>query len=358
MINIVYLTLNTINRKIYIGVHSTNSDEVFDGYLGCGVFVNKTLNSPKTPFQFAVKKYGFKAFERITLFKCNTIEEALEIESIIVNEEFLKRKDVYNAIVGGGLPPRLNKEVSQYSLDGKFIKQYDSIEIASKEVGAAFSACISNALIYKTVSFGYLWSYNKVDNLNISDFKNTIQKIEVNVYNENGEYLKSYDTLTEAAKDFSVKHTTISDAMKSGRKYKNFYFSSIKLSILPIKKEFDNSSELHQYDLNGVYIKSFRNRSDLKSKLGIPTTGLADAIYKSFPFEGFRWSLEKMSQLDNINELKITSLGKRIGQYTQTGELVKIYDTVRECRKDFGNVSKVLKGTVNHCKNFMFKYIE
>ena len=220
------------------------------------------------------------------------------------------------------------------------------------------SACISNALIYKTVSFGYLWFYDKVDNLNISDFKNTIQKIEVNVYNENGEYLKSYDTLTEAAKDFSVKHTTISDAMKSGRKYKNFYFSSIKLSILPIKKEFDNSSELHQYDLNGVYIKSFRNRSDLKSKLGIPTTGLADAIYKSFPFEGFRWSLEKMSQLDNINELKITSLGKRIGQYTQTGELVKIYDTVRECRKDFGNVSKVLKGTVNHCKNFMFKYIE
>ena len=151
MINIVYLTINTVNNKIYVGVHSTDNDEIFDGYIGNGVFVSKVPKSPKTPFQLAVKKYGVKAFERITLFRCNTMEEALEIEAIIVDENFLKRKDVYNAIVGGGLPPMLNKNIYQYSLDGTFISEYNSVEKASKQMGAAFAGVISNAASYKTV---------------------------------------------------------------------------------------------------------------------------------------------------------------------------------------------------------------
>ena len=40
------------------------------------------------------------------------------------------------------------------------------------------------------------------------------------------------------------------------------------------------------------------------------------------------------------------------------GELVKVFNTVRECRKQFPNVSKVLNGNANHCHNFKFKYIQ
>lgn len=40
------------------------------------------------------------------------------------------------------------------------------------------------------------------------------------------------------------------------------------------------------------------------------------------------------------------------------GELVKIYNTLRECRKDFPNVSKVLNGSAKHCHHFTFKYIK
>jgi len=47
----------------------------------------------------------------------------------------------------------------------------------------------------------------------------------------------------------------------------------------------------------------------------------------------------------------------KVGQYTLSGELVKIYDTVREARKDFSNVNKVLKGTASQCKGYTFKYI-
>ena len=59
---IVYLTTNLksyVNGtpRIYVGVHKVYNDpNIFDGYLGCGVWVNKpnTYMNPKTPFQYAV----------------------------------------------------------------------------------------------------------------------------------------------------------------------------------------------------------------------------------------------------------------------------------------------------------------
>lgn len=53
----------------------------------------------------------------------------------------------------------------------------------------------------------------------------------------------------------------------------------------------------------------------------------------------------------------IVGYGK-IGQYTMDGKLVKVFNTLREAKVEFPNVSKVLRGTANHCHNFKFKYIE
>lgn len=41
---IVYLTKNLKSKingtnKIYIGVHKTENPEIFDGYIGCGVYI-------------------------------------------------------------------------------------------------------------------------------------------------------------------------------------------------------------------------------------------------------------------------------------------------------------------------------
>ena len=48
---------------------------------------------------------------------------------------------------------------------------------------------------------------------------------------------------------------------------------------------------------------------------------------------------------------------RKVGQFDLNGNLIKIYNTVRECRKDFGNVSRVLSGKCKQCKNYIFKYI-
>ena len=95
MKHIIYQTTNKINNKIYIGYHYQNTDPyTFDGYWGSGV---KLLN--------AIKKYGISNFTRETLFVFDDEKVALEKELEIVNEAFIKRSDVYNVAVGGGLPP-------------------------------------------------------------------------------------------------------------------------------------------------------------------------------------------------------------------------------------------------------------
>ena len=56
-----------------------------------------------TKIKKAIEKYGIKNFKKEILFDFNTEKEMLEKEKEIVNEEFLKRNDVYNMVLGGNV---------------------------------------------------------------------------------------------------------------------------------------------------------------------------------------------------------------------------------------------------------------
>lgn len=56
---------------------------------------------PKSPFQYAVKKYGVSSFERTVLFIYDTAKEAYAKEHEIVTEEFINYDHTYNIAIGG-----------------------------------------------------------------------------------------------------------------------------------------------------------------------------------------------------------------------------------------------------------------
>ena len=103
---IVYLTtnlksqINGINR-IYVGVHKTENPSIFDGYLGCGCYINQpsTYMYPKTPFQYAVKKYGVQSFRREILFIFDNKQDAYNKEAEIVNTDFLIIINLYISLI-------------------------------------------------------------------------------------------------------------------------------------------------------------------------------------------------------------------------------------------------------------------
>jgi hypothetical protein len=84
----IYKTTNLINKKIYIGLHSTN--DIDDSYLGSGVFLKK-----------AIRKYGYKNFKKEILFVFDNKQDMIKKEKELVTEEFCLRKDNYNMVKGG-----------------------------------------------------------------------------------------------------------------------------------------------------------------------------------------------------------------------------------------------------------------
>ena len=146
---IVYLTINTENNKIYIGVHKTENPDIFDGYIGCGVIINNpsSYSNPETPFQYAVKKYGASSFRRFTLKVFDNIEDALELEKDLVTPSFLKREDVYNVTIGGNLG-NYYFPVNQFDLKGNFLKTWDNAQLAADFYHIS-STAIYNAMKFK-----------------------------------------------------------------------------------------------------------------------------------------------------------------------------------------------------------------
>ena len=115
-----FLSTNKINNKIYIGVHETENPNIFDGYIGCGVYKHQpsTYMYPKTPFQYAVKKYGVDAFERVVLFIYDDEISAYKKEAELVDLNFIKQAHVYNACIGGDIAHNY-KKLYQFDLTGK-----------------------------------------------------------------------------------------------------------------------------------------------------------------------------------------------------------------------------------------------
>ena len=85
---IIYKITNNINGKIYIGKHKT--EKIDDNYFGSGIALKRSI-----------KKYGKQNFTFHLEIELQNEEEMNLLEKFVVNEEFLKRSDVYNLKEGG-----------------------------------------------------------------------------------------------------------------------------------------------------------------------------------------------------------------------------------------------------------------
>ncbi len=355
---IVYLTTNKVNNKIYVGVHGTETPYKFDGYLGCGVKVNdrSTYFHPKYPFEFAVSKYGPKNFIRKTLKVFDTLEDALEFEKQIVCSEFIARSDTYNVTLGGSVPPKRVKIIYQYDLEGNFIKEWESITEASLHYKCS-SSTIGQAIFDRTPRLKFLWTDYKYDKLDLSTFKIDANKTKCYIYDAAGNLLKEFPSISNAAKYFNDTTGAISNSIKGKYCYKKqYYISDIRYEQFPIKEKISYENGFYKYDLEGNFIEHIKTPEELRKNLNVKNTS---AVYRAIRTGntafGFQWTKDYVPKMKPI---KLTTSSRKVGKYTKDGQLVEVFNTVREAKKDTCGAPNVLNGKRKTAGGYIWKYID
>ena len=72
----------------------------------------------------------------------------------------------------------------------------------------------------------------------------------------------------------------------------------------------------------------------------------------------FQWNFENPLKMHDITSRVGKGAKRKVGQYTKEGELVKVFESVKSCRKEFTNVGRCLSGKVDMANGFVFKFLE
>lgn len=357
---IVYCTTCIVNNKIYVGVHKTNP-EIFDGYIGDNCYINRpsTYEKGKYKFHKAVKKYGVKNFKRAIISIFDNEDDAFALEADIVNEDFLKRTDVYNTALGGRCGSSVSQRIAcyQYDENGIFIKKHNSYLDASIEMSRNLRS-IQRAIKDKHKCAGYYFTNIFYDKLDLSKMYNYegLNKIPIYQYDLNGKYECCYESIKDAARVLNYNDSSIGKSIKLGIPYREKQFSTtFSLEYSNAKSTQITSQEVHQYDLEGNYIASYKNIQQAKNTLKIKNN-IYQAIKLGNLCGGFQWSFEK---LNKIAPVKPTSgRARKIGKYDKDWNLIKEYKSLAECKRENGSgMQHVLTGRDQFAKGFRYKYL-
>lgn len=267
---IVYLTVNKINGKVYVGVHKTNKPDEFDGYLGCGCRINSYKHRKDTVFGRAVIKYKPENFSRHTLFCFDSEAEAYEMEEKIVTPAWVKSSKNYNVQVGGLYSKdntRNERQVFCYDLKGHFLRSFKSITEASMNNNVDRKS-ITDCAEGKTFRGGdYIWSFDKQDKIqpNYSKRNETV----IHQYDRySGQYIRTFNSMIAAAN--SVKQTSTSNITNCAKGFRNeahgFRWSYEKVDVLDAR--LAKHIPVLQYSLDGDFIGEYDSAKDAANALG------------------------------------------------------------------------------------------
>lgn len=134
-----------------------------------------------------------------------------KLNNKIENLEFATNKEQQIHKHAIGLGNNFTRKVKQYDLNWNFIKEYDSIVLAAKEMNVSKGTIRGVLIKYRKTSAGYIWRYSD-DTDNDFTEKITINKNRgrsVGQYDLNMNLIKKHDSIAEAGRNIGIHKNNI-----------------------------------------------------------------------------------------------------------------------------------------------------
>jgi hypothetical protein len=171
------------------------------------------------------------------------------------------------------------KELHQYSLDGKYIKSFIDKHQAAEEIGgiARFIInCASGNFGRGRTYYGFLWSYEKKDKL--PKFEKDLPFKEVYQYSLNGKYIRSFNSVKEAASFVGGNGSNISHSARGTKgtpTAKGFLWSFKK--VKKVKPVEPKKKPINVYKNNKLY-KTFMSISQASKELNLSRSTITNYL--------------------------------------------------------------------------------
>lgn len=358
---IVYLTKNKKSKingqyRIYIGVHQTENPEIFDGYIGCGVKVQQasTFKYPKSAFQYAVKKYGVDAFERITLFIFDTEEEAYKKEAEIVTQDFINLDYTYNRVLGGKFK-EYDIPLYQFDINGNLVKKWGSSREAGDFYGYPMTR-FQGPKVNKCLFLDSYWSTSK--EIDITEYSNKPLTNYTYLYSKNGKLIEEFESQSKCAEYINYDKGELSKAIKYQTLIKKQYYVSNTIvdEFIPKPKNNYKNQTYYVYDVNNNFIGKFIGK-ELMNAINLHSW---DYIHNIFTHNR-NWYKDFYISLEEIEKVPSKRFGNGIcvDVYDKYGNFIETLSSVKEIREKYKVPSSKIKNIQQGDRYFgeyIFKY--
>lgn len=234
----VYLLTNLVNGSRYVGSSKNIYQRLLThrSYLRHGKHVNSHL-------QNAWNLYGEDNFEYSVLEKCdeniriqreqyyidtlkpeyNIVLDDISLPPYSEESRLKHSKTKKRMYKDGTLKPNNCKYIYVYDLEGNYLKSYNSISKASRDLNIYYGLIRKVLKGLQKQCHGYMFSFTKEEHMDkyVRTKDGTSQYKTVYVYNENEYY--SFECAEECAQYFNVCTVYVRDAILHNRKFLKKY---------------------------------------------------------------------------------------------------------------------------------------
>lgn len=214
-----------------------------------------------------------------------------------LKREFITAFDVYKATGKIKSDNIACRQVSQYDLNGKKLKTYPSINVASKVTGT-YEAGIANVLKGRQVSANnFVWAYGTLQKVDVAairaanlERRNKLVGQPVSQYDLTGHRLAVFDTIAGAACEVGVNRSDIQSVLSGRHRSAGGYlwrkgYGKKKINVAGLLtgeawRAQRRYKKVKQMDAKGKVVKIFESVKAASEQIGISASYVSMAIAK------------------------------------------------------------------------------